>query len=64
MYWMEKKKKEQINSPEHNRRPDIFMCRKHKVADTTDFSNMLEEKCNRRIKTTDCYDWKKTIPTN
>ena len=36
-------KKEQINSPEHNRRPDIFMCRKHKVADTTDFSNMLEE---------------------
>ena len=37
------KKEEQINSSERNRRPDIFMCRKHKVADVYDFSNMLEE---------------------
>ena len=28
---------------ERNRRPDIFMCRKHKIADNSDFSNMLEE---------------------
>ena len=34
---------QQINSEERNRRPDIFMCRKHKVADNSDFSNMLEE---------------------
>lgn len=36
-------KKEQIDSPERNRRADIFMCRKHKIADAFDFSNMLEE---------------------
>ena len=36
-------KNEPINSPERNRRPDIFMCRKHKIADVSDFSNMLEE---------------------
>lgn len=34
---------QQIDSAERNRRPDIFMCRKHKVADSSDFSNMLEE---------------------
>ncbi|RGM58034.1 ATP-binding protein [Bacteroides uniformis] len=34
---------QQINSEERNRRPDIFMCRKHKIADNSDFSNMLEE---------------------
>ncbi len=38
-----KKKKKKINSPERNRRPDIFMCRKHKIADNTDYSNLLEE---------------------
>ncbi|WP_319505122.1 ATP-binding protein [Bacteroides graminisolvens] len=37
------KKKVKIDSPERNRRPDIFMCRKHKVADASDHSNMLEE---------------------
>lgn len=36
-------RKEQIDSPERNRRADIFMCRKHKIADAFDFSNMLEE---------------------
>lgn len=37
------KKKSKIDSPERNRRPDIFMCRKHKVTDTSDHSSMLEE---------------------
>lgn len=37
------KKKPKIDSPERNRRPDIFMCRKHKVTDTSDHSSMLEE---------------------
>lgn len=37
------RKKQKIDSPERNRRPDIFMCRKHKVTDTSDHSNMLEE---------------------
>jgi hypothetical protein len=32
-----------INSDEHLRRPDIFMCRKHKISDTQNFSDMLEE---------------------
>lgn len=32
-----------LSEEERNRRPDIFMCRKHKIADNSDFSNMLEE---------------------
>jgi hypothetical protein len=37
------KKETHINSDEHLRRPDIFMCRKHKISDTQNFSDMLEE---------------------
>lgn len=35
--------KEKIDSTEKNRRPDIFMCRKHKVPDSYDASSLLEE---------------------
>lgn len=37
------KKETYINSNEHLRRPDIFMCRKRKIADNQNPSDMLEE---------------------
>ena len=44
---------QQIDSAERNRRPDIFMCRKHKVADSSDFFKYVGRKCHSWIKTSD-----------